>query len=301
MTWTYLNVNRADAHTQSILELAKASDVVFIAEPLLHKHDGKFNCSGLQNLRPASRIAKHTKLVAYVSGRVSGKAKITQNRAHTCILVEIGGARLCGVYLPGKDNMVDFEDDLEWIATKLRHGGQVAGDFNCPAGRRRRRVLEEWRAGMGLEPAFSNEATTFRRTGDNGVVTSNLDLIFASPSKPWTPGPLHLEFTGSDHCILSGHIASNAEQSELSSTDWEWWEDYVQRNPPHECPAYEKLVQIAQAHPKKIRITAKSKRWWDQDLREQVEVIRSTAWEGDRYKEERKKLRKMVRRKKREH
>ena len=94
-------------------------------------------------------------------------------------------------------------------------------DFNNRQKSRRRRILEEWADALGLELAFSNGATTFRRSRGEKVVTSSLDLIFASPNTEWHPGPYHLEFTGSDLCILSGQITkTNEDLTQIMVIDW---------------------------------------------------------------------------------
>ena len=64
------------------------------------------------------------------------------------------------------------------------------------------------------------------------------------------------------------------------------------------------MKDMVQAHLKSISISPKSKRWWDDELSTQIERVRSTAYSpqgAGLYKEEKRRLKKMIRKKKKAH
>ena len=102
---------------QSFLELTKAHDVVFVAEPPLHQHQGTWHCSRLPNVHPFTPIKEKTKLVAYC--QKGSRARVRINRYGTATGVTIGGTSIVGTYLPGNATNAYLGEDLEWIAEAL--------------------------------------------------------------------------------------------------------------------------------------------------------------------------------------
>ena len=308
-------MNKGDANIQGLLENSRECDVVFAAEPPINTNNVSFHCSFLVNMRPASQIQARTKLVAYVArdSLAQPGTRVRSHRAGTAIAVTLKGRTICGVYLPGNGSLEDLEDDLECStrAITVGGGGQIAGDFNCEEGSRRRRTVEEWAAHTNLASAYSNGTSTWFRIVDGEVLTSSLDLVFSSPHCTFLPGPGHLEFTGSDHCSLAGTCPSlrSGEGYVLPGIDWTWWEEFA-----HQCrgeeeahgegrrtwegSAYTHLARLTQTHQKPIKIAPQSKRWWNQDLSLQLLRVRSAAMSREEYKKERKVLKRMIRERK---
>ena len=308
-----MNVNKGDANMQSWLELTKDRDVVFALEPPIHTHQGQFYCRSLPSLRPITRIGARTKLIVLLSEQNTRLAKVFSNPSRNCTAVLLLGVLVCGVYLPGNGSTEDLLDDLDWIANKLRlngnQGGQVFGDFNAPLGSRRRGIIEEWSRTQGLTPGPHNETTTWSREREGRTVSSSLDLVFSKEGSPFRAGPLHLSFTGSDHCALEGRIPTPlANLLGVIRIDWGWWEEQVEKKALQEASlplaegdlAYDVLARLTREHLKEVNLSPRSKQWWDAEVSEQLHATRSATL-TPHYKTERCKLKKLIRTKKREH
>jgi len=130
------------------------------------------------------------------------------------------------------------------------------------------------------------------------------------PKRGWLPGPLHLEFTGSDHCILDGYIpCGGGAREEVLGIDWDWWNEWVEKEekkrdkaePPQAqgASAYRTLVGMVNTHRKRVDISPRSKRWVDEEVRRKMHQVRATP--PNAYKTVKKELKRLIRRKKKAH
>ena len=92
-----------------------------------------------------------------------------------------------------------------------------------------------------------------------------------------------------------------------STPDWIWWEAYQEQHKARDenntplpfGTAYTQLLQLHDEHKINKTISARSNKWLNQELTEQVTRTRRT--QGEEHKENSKKLRKMVKSKNRKH
>jgi len=311
LKWTYLNVNRGDANTQGIRETGKDMDAVFIAEPPIHTRGGNFFVSSLKSLRPINRIQRKTKLAGEHNRRHLRRARAVSNRGGTSTAMTINKTTLCTVYLPGNWIQKDLSEHLEYIYQWIGRGtrADIMGDFNSGMNSRRSRVSEEWIGQKGIIRAGTKDTTTWFRDMGERVVTSCLNLVLASPNKPFIPGPHNVYFTGYNHCVLGGVTTTDppSPQLEVTQIDWTWWEEYVNKdkNPQgggasRGTSAYATLALITSQHLRPVRISLRSKKWGDTEVTTQLEQTRGAPLQGGHHEGERTTLKKMIKKKKRE-
>ena len=111
----------------------------------------------------------------------------------------------------------------------------------------------------------------------------------------------NLEWTTSDHAIVSGNIPLQIRKRKLWVTDWESWEEFAEnedKETTHQDPiAYLKRKAKEFLKPKKYN----PKPWWDAEIREQRKVTRRLGRCHGDWRKEAAKLRNMIKQKKREH
>jgi len=171
-------------------------------------------------------------------------------------------------------------------------------------------MVEDGAEQEGLIGAGTNETTMWFREIEGRVVTSSLDLVFTSGNKPFVLGPHHGDFIGSDHCVLEGGSSANppSPRSELLQIDWNWWEDYDNKDKTSQgsgvlqgASAYTTLAHLTSQHLRPTRISPRSKRWWDSEVDTQLERTRGAPLQEGHYKRKKTILKRMMRKKKREH
>jgi len=149
--------------------------------------------------------------------------------------------------------------------------------------------LHNWATHRGLTKIMHYLATTWRR----GNKESLLDLAFTNDLTSWSADPLNLARVGSDHDLIAGSISTMVREAHTYSTvDWTWWEGYTEkRTNPAERGLRGINRPIRQTLHYKTATTC-SKKWWDKEVQQQLRVTRAA---GTGYKEEAKKLKRLIR------
>jgi len=299
----YNNVQQSDAYADSIHETCKDHDIIFIAKPHIFHHypdiSGTAQHPNFHILNPS--LHKDCKLLTYVNKHLG--AHLTYLIRVYCKQVFTGACRITGIYAPPHPSPHQLRDLLNCIKPHTR--SCILGDFNTHYEQwghktnTRGSEVAAWGDQRALTQHPSPNTTTWRR----GNKTSTLDLIFVSQTLQFHPTPHHLSFLASDHCLLSiGVFTSRPNTYTYKVTDWEFFTNYAEDPPPYNATiygqAYSDLQNLLVAHQKTKRSSSHSKRWWDQEVDQQLHPCRAEANSQD-HKTQKKILNKLIKNKKR--
>ena len=176
---------------------------------------------------------------------------------------------------------------------------------------------------LGLDVVDECVWETFRRGESQKSV---IDLVFKSKEVKWIN--MECEWLQTDHAYISGTIkiqqrlpplkvrktlnelrleACFTEIGDMPPEDQAMWYHSLEGN-----TAYAKLLGLVNMFQKESRISGRSKRWWDKDLKTQLTQVRQLGREGQGalarnahparckcWREEKTKMRRLVRKKKR--
>jgi len=102
--------------------------------------------------------------------------------------------------------------------------------------------------------------------------------------------------------MIAGTVTTCIPQSRAYTTsDWTWWEDYkeekVAYTPTYFGEAYDALRALVDKHSLTKTACPRSKKWWDQEIEDQLRVTKRAR--GEKYEKDSKALKKLIRKKKR--
>ncbi|KAF8422187.1 hypothetical protein EV426DRAFT_575245 [Tirmania nivea] len=179
--------------------------------------------------------------------------------------------------------------------------------------------MADWAIGGGLEVAEGGGEWTWERERRGRLERSRINLFLSRGGKRW--GEVTSAKLSSDHWTILADMDWGEGQRSLvkEAVDWKKLEDLVEEKGEEDAwwdrlegaTPYEKLKSLRKSCLKKLRITERSKRWWDEDLMVQLKLTRKSRREkpGDgltqearikRWKAEKEGLRKMIREKKKD-
>jgi len=241
-------------------------------------------------------------------------------------LVEVWDHKLGGTYA---DRKLSGGKWREWLES-LNEADCLVGDWNahnqaCGPFKEddtRGKAMEEWMVEKGYEIVGEYDGPTWERIVNGRRQQSRIDLFISRGPKNWQK--VKSDKFLSDHWAIMAEIDWNGKlekvvrekidwdilgvelemaEEEEKKGDFHWYEE-LEGNTP-----YEKLKLLRLACCSTMRITEKSKRWWDEELLEQLEITRDSIrgkglnrslYQGariKRWKTEKDKMRTLVRKK----
>ena len=249
------------------------------------------------------------------------------------IWIEIGGIKMAGTYRKGDEGTKDIQEWVENCEKIAANSPRIAiGDWNAHhptwslrgTSSARGRYLEQGMTQLGLEVDNTHQdEPTFQR---GTTQMSRIDLIFKSTDLE--PQRTDMEWVMSDHSLLyytldlqkplppnSSKMTTDTNKlhtylesiGKLEETEQQQW----YKNLPKATP-YDQLLDLTLKFQRNLRISGKSKKWWDSDLKKQLKNVRQSARGGQetqarthnpqrwkKWKQEKGKMKRMIRDKKR--
>ena len=251
---SYQNIGRSIEATNILLEKGRQEkrDLVFVAEAWEGKKGKRTTQTGYRIFsKPGSQ------LVLYISEEADLAALGNVQVSHTWISV---GNLITGVYLSPSLNINPLREHLLDIPVS----DNLIGDFNCTY-RHKRRVLLEMATACGLKEIPIAGKTWRRWNGPQSRwMESKPDTVFSVGN--WAMESL--DWTTSDHAIISGNIPSQIQKRKLWVTNWETWEEFKEdedKKAEYQYPIGH-LKQLAKETLKAKKYSPKP--WWDSEIRD---------------------------------
>ena len=283
----YQNVGRSIETTNILLEKAREEkrDLVFVAEAWEGKKGERMTQTGYRIFsNPGSQLVLYIKEDADLT--VLGNIYVNDTWISA-------GSLVTGVYLSPSLTINRLKEQL----SDLPPTDNIIGDFNCTQ-RHKTRALVEMAIVYNLKEA-PIAGKTWRRWHRPQLrwMESKPDTVFTMGN--WTME--NLEWTTSDHAIISGNIPSLTKKRKIWVMDWETWEAFKEdedKEADYQDPiGHLKKMAGESLKPKKYS----PKPWWDAEIREQRKVTRRVGRCYGDWRKEAAKLRNMIKQKKREH
>ena len=283
----YQNVGRSIETTNILLEKAREEkrDLVFVAEAW----EGK---KGERTTQTGYRIFSNpgSQLVLYIKEDADLTALGSIHINDTWIAV---GSLVTGVYLNPSLTINPLKEHL----LNLPPTDNIIGDFNCTQRHKRRALLEMATARNLREAPIAGKTWRRWHRPQSRWMESKPDTVFTMGN--WTME--NLEWTTSDHAIISGNVPSLRKKRKIWVTDWETWEAFKEdedKEADYQDPiGHLKKMAGESLRPKKYS----PKPWWDAEIRAQRKVTRRAGRCHGDWRKEAAKLRNMIKQKKREH
>jgi len=324
----YQNVAGQYEGTHTFLEWCKKRriDIVFIGEAWVDKKGTGTQSHPSYTL--GSKVEKGKRTMVYWRKKLDGTVKVIKEDKRLA-LVEVWGHKLGGIYADGKLSGGAWKAWLE----SLNEADCLVGDWNAhnqawdPLNEddTRGKDMEEWMVEKGFEIGGEYNGPTWERIVNGRKQQSRIDLFISRGPKNWQK--VKSDKFLSDHWAIMAEIDWNGKLEEVVREKIDWdilggelemaeedeekgdfhWYDELEGNSP-----YKKLKLLRQPCCSTMRITEKSKRWWDEELSEQLKITRDArrgkgsnrsldqAARIKRWKVEKDKMRTLVREKKKE-
>ena len=248
-----------------------------------------------------------------------------------CVL-QAGGLTSAGVYMSKEWTVQKYGQVTAHLGGYWRRGRKalVVGDWNAhhtlwgsaTNDGKGKEIKEQMESTGGLWLGIRGEGT-FRRTNGNQVLESTLDMAWQGPEDNWQMTEWF--WTGSDHKAISFQTSTKETgplerkvidwlglKLAVEEGDWTlevrkaWW-----RSTPGKM-AYDKLLTWVYKFTITQTISGRTKKWWDEEVARQAKVVRHEGQGGHnranasnyervmRWKLEAAKLKKMIKKKKKE-
>ena len=173
----------------------------------------------------------------------------------------------------------------------------IIEDFNCTHCHKRRALLEMASACNLKEASITGKTWRRWHRPQSRWMESKPDIVFTIGN--WTMEKL--EWTMSDHVIISGNIPSLTKKRKIWVMDWETWE-FFKEDEDKEAEYQDPIGHLKKMAGETLKAKKYSpKPWWDTEIKDQRKVARQAGRNHGEWRKEAAKLRNMIKQKKSEH
>src|SRR4029077_18306037 len=287
----YQNVGGSGNNAHGFLERCKERgvDIAFTGEAPWYRKGGTTTHPDYELI---STPGKDKRVMAYRRKGWETKVEVEEG-GEKAVLLKAGDMLIGGVYGASGMRGTRYREWLEGLGEKIKDlYGCIMGDWNahhkewategdsmeeCARGRE----LWEW-MGEGGWAADPPGHPTWERNNNDTVRKTTIDLVIWRGNYAW--GGEEWEKLMSDHWAVYGEVELNEEEGigrrRREVVDWEAVERTLEKEEDEWYPlleggtAYEKLVSFRKHHLKIAVHCSRSKRWWDEELTEQLRKVR---------------------------